>query len=258
MTATNTEPSVRPAARPKAMPGDAFGGAIPMALASLAIVGVGFFPTFFSRLGEVDPRHLLHAAISIGWLVLVLVQALLVRSRRFKWHRWLGWASTVLFAILIVTTMQMIALMLNGHRPMPFESAKLFGYSDVMTLPLFVILYVSAIVLRKDRHVHSRLISITMLVGIIPALARTFFFVPVMIARQPPAFPDGLAAAMHPTYVSLLLVLGIAMFLDWRKQQLRWPFPFAFAWLALTYATMFPGWRSDWFDGLARAIGAFG
>ena len=229
-----------------------------MTLLALAVVGIGFWPTFFSRLSEVDPRHLVHGFVSTGWLVLVLVQATLIRTRKYKWHRMLGWSSVALFTVLIVTSCQMVALMLNGDRPMPFESAKLFGYSDITTLPLMIALYVGAIALRKDRHVHSRLVSATVLVGIIPAAARMFFFLPVFITREPPVLPDGLILAMHPTYLLMLAILGVAIFSDWRKQRLRWPFPFAFAWLSFTYATLFPAWHSQWFDSLARSIGSLG
>jgi len=157
-----------------------------------------------------------------------------------------------------VTSIQMVALMLNGHRPMPFETAKLFAYSDLMTLPLLVILYGGAIYLRKDRHVHSRLLSATVLVAIIPAAARMFFYLPAIFLSAPIVFPDGLIRAMHPTYIFILAILGIAIYTDWKKQRLRWPFPFAFAWIAITYATLFPGWHAAWFDALARTLGAMG
>jgi hypothetical protein len=65
---------------------------------------------------------------------------------------------------------------------------------------------------------------------------------------------QGLSLAIHPTYVFVLIVLGVAALIDWRKGCLRWPFPFAFAWLAIVYATFSPGAQSQWFDHVARAI----
>jgi hypothetical protein len=67
---------------------------------------------------------------------------------------------------------------------------------------------------------------------------------------------EGLALAMHPTFVFVLLVLALAIFFDWNKDRLRWPFLFAFAWFAINYATFFPGLSSQWFDSLARGIAA--
>lgn len=227
---------------------DPFGGGIPMALAALTVTALGFWRTFFSQLGNVDIAHMVHGASSTGWLVLVMVQATLISSRQFKWHRVLGWSSVLLFAVLIVSSLQMLALMLSGKTGVPFAFAKLFAFSDVTALPLLVICYAAAIVRRKDRHVHSRLISVTLLAGLLPAAARMF-------NRVWPG-PDGLIFAMHPTYLFVLAVLAIAIFIDWKNARLRWPFPFAFVWVAISYAVLFPGTSSQWFDTLAKVIGS--
>ena len=234
--------------------GDPFGGGIPMALAAITVTLFGFWRTFFSQLGNVDAAHMLHGASSTGWLVLVLAQAALIRAREFKWHRVLGWSSLLLFAVLLVTSWHMMALLLSGKgAPMPFELAKLFVYSDVTALPLFIICYAGAIILRKDRHVHSRLVSTTLLAGLLPALARAFFGIFVLMGVVGMGM-EGLILAMHPTYISVLIVLAIAIFVDWKKDRLRWPFPFAFVWFAIAYATLFPGMSSQWFNHVARAI----
>lgn len=227
---------------------DPFGGAAAMALLAIAVTLIGFWQTFFAILGDVDAVHMLHGASSTGWLVLVLTQAALIRARKFKYHRMLGWSSLALFALLLVTSWQVLALMLSGKSGVPFEFAKLFALSDVTALPLFAILYGAAIALRKDRHVHSRLVSATLLAGLLPALARMFNLV------WPG--PAGLIMAMHPTYLFELAILAIVIFIDWKNARLRWPFPFAFVWTAVAYATLFPCWHSQWFDIVAKAIAA--
>jgi hypothetical protein len=238
-----------PARRPVKRATEPFGGGVPMALLALAVTAVGFWRTFFAQLGNIDAAHMWHGASSTGWLVLVLVQASLIGSRKYRWHRVLGWSSLLLFAVLIVSSWHVLTMMLAGKgSPMPFELAKLFALSDVTALPLLVISYAAAIILRKDRHVHSRLISVTLLAGLLPAAARMFNRVWTGI--------DGLIFAMHPTYLFMLVVLAVAIFIDWRNNRLRWPFPFAFAWFGISYAMLFPGWQSAWFDGLAKAIAA--
>jgi hypothetical protein len=229
--------------------GDPFGGGIPLALVAIAVTLVGFWATFFSQLGHVDAAHMLHGTASTGWLLLVLAQATLIRYRQFKWHRVIGWSSLLLFAVLLASSWHMMALFLSDKgAPMPFQFAKLFVYSDVTALPLFIICYVGAIALRKDRHVHSRLVSTTLLAGLLPAIARMFARIWTGL--------DGLIFSMHPTYIFVLVILGIAIVVDWRKDRLRWPFPFAFVWFAISYATLFPGTSSMWFDHLAKAIAA--
>lgn len=239
---------------------DPFGGGVPMALTAIAVTLLGFWRTFFSQLGNVDAAHLLHGMLSTGWLVLVLVQASLIGFRKFKWHRALGWTSVVVFVMLIVTSCHMLILMMSGTgpTPIPFEMAKIFGYSDVTALPLLIIAYAGAIILRKDRHVHSRLISVTLLAGLLPAAARLFFGVFAAFGMAGFASSEemlaGLTLAMHPTYLFVMLVLAIAIVVDWKNNRLRWPFPLAFAWFGITYGTFFPGVESEWFDWLARAI----
>jgi hypothetical protein len=234
--------------RPAKKASDPFGGAIPMVLVALAMTGIGFWRTFFSKLGHVDAVHMMHGVVMTGWLVLVMTQALLIRNRKFKLHRVIGWGSTVLFAVMIVTSWYMVALMLSGKTGLPFAFAKPFAYSDLVTLPLLIILYSAAILLRKDRHVHSRLVTTTVLVAFVPAVARVFNLIWTG--------PVGLLFAMHPTYIFVLAILGIAIFADWRNKRLRWPLPFAFVWFAVVYASFFPGFASQWFDHVARAVGA--
>jgi hypothetical protein len=229
--------------------GGLFNGAIAMALIALAVTGIGFWRSFFSQLGKVDSGHILHGITMTGWLVLVLLQATLIRTRDFKLHRILGWSSLVVFVLMIATSYYMLTLMLGAKTPglaMPFEIAKIFAYADVTAIPLMIICYTGAIILRKDRHIHSRLMAITTMAILLPALGRMFM-------RLWPGM-NGLIFSMNPSYIFVLSVLGIAMFLDWKKDQLRWPFPFAFIWFAISYATLFPGESSAWFDHLARAI----
>jgi hypothetical protein len=226
---------------------DPFGGGIPIALFAIGVTFAGFFPSFFSNPLSLDALHLVHGVTSYAWLLLVLLQASLIRARRFSWHRTIGWSSLALFVVLVVTSWQLVGIMLSGASGMPFELAKLLALSDLATLPLFVVLYLGALWFRRDRHVHSRLISATVLVGTIPALGRLLAMVPAF---------GGLAGALHPTYLIVLAVLAIAMAADWRAGRLRWPFPLAFAWFAVTYATLYPLSATSWFDGVSRTLAA--
>ena len=226
----------------------AFGGGIPLALFAIAVTAIGFWRTFFSQLGQVDLPHMLHGATSTGWLFLVLIQAFLIRSRDFRYHRILGWLSIVLFAALIVTSWDMLVKMLSPGNRLPFELAKFFAYTDVTALPLMVVAYVMAIVKRKDRHLHSRLMSVTLLAGLLPAAGRMFNRIWTGM--------DGLIFSMHPTYLLMLGALGIAIYTDWKNDRLRWPFPVAFVWFLFAYATLFPVWHTMWWDAVCRMIAA--
>ena len=221
-----------------------FGGGIPLALVMIAMTGIGFYRTFFARLLETDFTHHLHGWAMTGWLFLVLAQATLIRTRNYKWHRILGWSSIAFFVVMMVSSWQIVALMLSGKTGTPFDFAKPFAWSDVVDFPLMIFLYGGAIWLRKDRHLHSRLVSATALAVVIPAVARVFNLIWTG--------PEGLFIAMHPTYLFILGTLAVAMWSDWKNDRLRWPFPLTFAWIAMAYATFFVVPQSQWFDQFAR------
>ena len=89
--ATAAEQPANTAASQARRPGkralDAFGGGVPMALLALAVTALGFWRTFFAQLGNIDAVHMWHGASATGWLVLVLVQASLISSRKPKLRR---------------------------------------------------------------------------------------------------------------------------------------------------------------------------
>jgi hypothetical protein len=228
-----------------------FGGAIPIALIGVIATFVGFLPTFFLRQSEVDAVHLVHGWTMTSWILLVLVQATLIRSRRYKYHRLLGWSSLALFVAMLATSCRVLALMLSGKSGLPFDAAKFFGYSDIVDMPLLIFFFGSAIYWRKDRQLHSRLMAVTVLTSIVPALARMFN---IMIWRS----FEGLSYAMHPTYLLILGVLGIAIYFDRKNGMLRWPLPLAFGWFAFVYATQWPMMNVQWYDSVTRSIGILG
>lgn len=227
----------------------AYAGALPVAIIGLVATLTGFAPTFFIRLGEVDVIHLVHGLTMTGWIALFLTQVTLIRTRRFAWHRQLGWASLVLFAAMAVTSLQVLALMLSGKSGLPFGAAKFFGYSDIADLPLLFFCFCAAIQFRKDRYLHSRLMAVTVLTSIVPALARMFN---IAIWRS----FEGLYLAMHPTYLLILGTLGWSALADWRADRLRWPLPLAFGWFTIVYATQWPVMQLGWYDALCRWIGS--
>lgn len=235
----------------KRKPVSPFGGALPIALVGVTATVIGFVPTFFSRLNQVDVAHLVHGWTMTAWISLVLMQVLLIRSHQYRWHRILGWSSVALFVAMAATSCRMIALMLSGKTHLPFEAAKFFGYSDIVDMPLLFILFGGAIVFRKERQLHSRLMAATVLTSIVPALARMFN---VLIWRS----MEGLFHAMHPTYLLILGLLGAAIYVDRKNGDLRWPLPLAFGWFALVYATQWTAMQWQPYDALARRIAALG
>src|SRR3546814_4301060 len=110
---------------------------------------------------------------------------------------------------MLATSCQVLALMLSGKSGLPFEAAKFFGYSDIADMPVLIFFFAAAIYWRKDRQLHSRLMAVTVLTSIVPAVARMFN---ILIWRS----FEGLFHAMHPTYLLILGVLAVAIRADWK------------------------------------------
>lgn len=249
--ATHAHPATAPAKKKKRPGLTPFGGSIPIAVIGVVATFVGFAPTFFLRLSDVSTVHLVHGWTMTAWILLVLVQSLLIRSQQYSVHRILGWSSLALFVAMVLTSLQVMVIMLSGKSGLPFEAAKFFGYSDVIDMPLLLLSFGGAIYWRKNRHLHSRLMAITVLTSIVPALARMFN---ILIWRT----LEGLYLSMHPTYWLILSTLGTFAFIDWKNNRLRWPLPLAFVWFSGLYASQWAVMNAQWYDSLAKWLGSFG
>ena len=139
-----------------------------LALAFLFTALVGFGPSYSTKIAHGHPSLVLHvhAVLFTGWLVLLVVQSALVRSRRLGLHKRLGIAGAVL-----ATTMLPMGVMtalesarLRGATP---ESLRLLmlQFGALFLFGTFVAL---AIGFRRRSQVHRRMIVLAT-VSIIPA-----------------------------------------------------------------------------------------
>src|SRR5688572_24512048 len=65
---------------------------------ALGLTVAGFWPSFFAVLPTAKLPHLVHGWSATLWMLLPLLQAWLIHTRRRKAHRWIGWASLPLAA----------------------------------------------------------------------------------------------------------------------------------------------------------------
>lgn len=167
---------------------------IAMAIAILATVVVGFARTFFfarwfpevQHLAAPEPFFYFHGAVFTAWMLLLLVQPLLVASRRTDLHRKLGWVGAALAAAMIGVGIEgsLIAARRPGGFlgiPVPAASFLLVPLLDIALFALFVGL---AIARRRDLQAHKRL----MLVGTISILGAAVARLPLSFMVGPVAF----------------------------------------------------------------------
>jgi hypothetical protein len=138
-----------------------------MAILMLATSIAGFAPAILNPAGRRAPLSLLdavHGIVFFAWLVLFLVQALLVESRRVGWHRRVGRASA--FALLaliplgyaVTITMVRRGFDLSGDQAvgqqLDAQTASIFNFGDLLT---FALLALGALWFRRRPAIHKRL-----------------------------------------------------------------------------------------------------
>lgn len=215
-------------------------------IALLAILVIGFWPSYFSRLTE--PMHVtlhLHSIAMLAWVLLLIAQSWLMRNRRLSQHRILGKTSFLIAPLVVIT-----GIWVNFHfqgridEPTAERTQAIFWFGFFLPL-LFAVLYVQAIRHRRDMNRHARYMLLTALVFLIPGLGRAL---------------NNILGALElwtPSFIQLMFfTLGIALWLmvqDWRNRQ-PWSPHLVFSVIWATGIALFvllPRWSvwnafSDW------------
>lgn len=142
-------------------------------IALFAAALVGFWPTYFVRLGEIPSwRVHVHGALMFGWIAMLIAQACLIRWRRQDTHRALGKFSYVLAPLIVISgvVVERDSLVRLGGKIN--EEAYFFAYLVPALLLLFAVLYGLAMYHRKTPVKHMRYMIGTALVMIDPIFAR--------------------------------------------------------------------------------------
>jgi hypothetical protein len=148
----------------------------------LLILLVGFSRTLYLRLFfEVPsiPGYLhVHGATVTAWFVLLVVQASLVNANRVDIHRRLGILGAVL-GVAVVPAGLMATLQFIPRLPeigLPFEAAPWFVtwivFANFHMLLGFVAFLATALMLRRKKDIHKRLMLLATISLMPPALAR--------------------------------------------------------------------------------------
>jgi hypothetical protein len=152
-----------------------------MAVAFLVTTFAGFAPSYFLRGLSQTPRPPLspllhvHGLVFTSWLLLLFVQSALVAGHRVDWHRRLGIFGAVLAAVMVPFG---IAVGIDGARhglATKGPEALTFLIFPLGQIAMFAALVGGAIWMRKTPDVHRRLILLSTVVVITPAISRLPF-----------------------------------------------------------------------------------
>lgn len=156
-----------------------------MALAFLAIAGIGFSTTFFLPLAqgrfEAPVVIHLHGMLCFAWLLLFLLQQRLVDAGKRLLHRRLGWAGAALCAAIVVSGAAVGAYATRRDLAAGAGDAALGQFVNILIeMLLFGALVAAAIVRRRDRESHKRLLLLATISILGPAWLRFRHLLPAI------------------------------------------------------------------------------
>lgn len=176
--------SLRTQSSPKAPVGTydrLFYGGMAIAMAVLAFSG--FAPTYYVQFfsggaratvsgGPFTPLVHLHGALFTGWVLLFIAQTALVASHRVVVHRRLGVVGAMLAAAMIlVGTSTAVATAKRGGAPAGVDPLAFLAI-PMFDMVLFATFVTAALVLRRDKETHKRLMLLAYISIIVAAVAR--------------------------------------------------------------------------------------
>jgi hypothetical protein len=197
----------------------------------LAIAIVGFWATYYGPLlaGRARTAAIiqLHAAIFVGWLLLVIAQAVFAARGQIALHRRLGnygmAYGVLVVAIAVVGTLWAFETRLRAGDVRAAHTSLFIGLTDILT---FVPFLAAAWFYRRQPEVHKRLIVVATTVLLIAPVHRMHWFLgrpaPVMAVLLIWLAPIYLAMIhdfiarrkVHPVY--LIGILAVIYMKFWR------------------------------------------
>lgn len=166
-----------------------------MAVALAITTFIGFAPTYYLRLVSGGPTATLsggpftrafhvHGALFTAWVLLFIVQTALISTRRVAVHRRLGIAGAVLAAAMVVAgTLVAVSSAARGSAPTGMTPLA-FLVIPLFDLVLFAGFVSAALVARRNKEAHKRLMLLAYVSIITAAMAR----LPGVLPLGPPAF----------------------------------------------------------------------
>ena len=210
----------------------------------LVFLILGFWPSYFSPTASSATfgQHF-HAVIMLGWILMLIVQPWLIRSRRRDIHRVIGRVSFVLAPLVVISALYVVLDNLV-KLPQPYPSIGLsFFWLGLASAAFYAMLYILAIINRRDVQLHARYMTATALGFITPGFGRLFSRIGEATGL---GFLNFELALWMPAIVG-----GVMIVHDARKGRVRLPWVLATAsWFVIVLGFYFLP-RFEWFSALA-------
>jgi hypothetical protein len=218
-------------------------------LALLVAIG-GFYPSFFSRLGQTDPVRMFHGVMATLWLLMLVGQSWLYARRQLRLHRLIGRLSLAVMPLFVISGMLVLHDILAGQqRGFVKAFGTMLGFLDLTTLLYFAWSYCMAIAYRNRIQLHGRYMASTATLLLPPALAR------LMASLQLP-FINSFMSAVHASYFATELVVAAMLLSDWRHGGIHRPYVILLIFTVLQHLSVLVTPKIGWLNDAARAFGA--
>ena len=153
-------------------------------MALLVSTFVAFWPSYLSVLPEAKLAHHFHAASSVLWTVLVIVQTWSIHHDRWALHRTAGLAVFLLFPFFLIAGLwvihvETVPLAADLTDPENVVIAQ-FGFFDPLANIGFAVLFWGGLRYRYKVQLHARYMLGTVMFVVAPVIWRLLRFVPML------------------------------------------------------------------------------
>jgi hypothetical protein len=177
--------------------------------AALALGIAGFAPTYFLKYWFETPpltvRVHVHALSFTAWLLLLLYQSVLIRTRNYVTHARLGKVALLVVGLMVITGFMVVL-----QKPRPTEAARAFIFTPLLSLVLFPLFVAAAIRFRRDAATHKRLMWLSTLLFMGAPLTRLLSMAGIQLTPY-----------LHHLVMYLLLLVPLLVYDLWRYRRLH-------------------------------------
>ena len=205
----------------------------------LAVIAVGFWPSYFARWGSVPWQFHAHGIASSIWVMMVLFQSWAVHKDQLPLHRAVGKSSLLLFPFLIGGLAAIIDLTAKGYVAANDPVRIMFGPSFLIGLALAIAAYVTvfyrALKFRRKVWIHSGYMLTTPLILFESPFGRILNrYMPGFIIQGPQDFGLIMHAILWSMALSLVFIAAVWI---WYREKAN-PFLVAGAFIVAQMLTM--------------------
>src|ERR1700729_2422344 len=147
----------------------AYRGIIWFFLALLVLVLLGFYKPYFALFPDFDKTfntivHI-HATALLLWVGLLLVQPVLILTKKMKAHRFLGKCTYFLVPVIVLSSIAVMDKQYGEEKAQGLGSSESLKtlWIPFMEILLFSVFYLLAILYKRDARYHMRYIVCTAL-----------------------------------------------------------------------------------------------